>query len=289
MTAAAAPVVEEEDSEEEQDAKAVAGTDVASIAAAALANAQKRAKKNEVEAETKKSAGPQDATVAAVVASMGSGTRFFIRGVGKLQEHHLKDYFQKFGEVVEATLVRDKKTKRPRGMAFIQVTPRPGTSEAEMVESLTSEPHTVGETELEIQEALPNPKQEEAPELAALGAAAGTVAPKGIGDAPAKAPVAASVEDPEAAKRAQAQWQMHYLALAINASVPEVGTLTAKQPPALPPAGLKRPASRGGQAAPKAPFQAAGGAHKAPPGVPPKAGKFAAAPWRSQQARVNPY
>lgn len=35
-----------------------------------------------------------------------------------------QDYFEKFGHVVEAALVRDKKTQRPRGMAFVSIVPR---------------------------------------------------------------------------------------------------------------------------------------------------------------------
>merc|ERR1711920_470263 len=124
---------------------------------------------------------------------------FFVRGVGKLQEHHLKDYFQQFGEVVEATLVRDKKTKRPRGMALVTVAARDGASEAELVDKLSSETHTVNDAVLEIEEALPNPKQEAVEET--KGGAQTSVTTSKPAAKVEEAP--AVQEDPQAANHAQ--------------------------------------------------------------------------------------
>ena len=42
----------------------------------------------------------------------------------RLEVGVMQDYFEKFGHVVEAALVRDKKTQRPRGMAFVSIVPR---------------------------------------------------------------------------------------------------------------------------------------------------------------------
>merc|ERR1719341_670800 len=68
----------------------------------------------------------EEATEAKGRRSGGSGAsaRFFVRGVASLGEHHLQDHFEQFGNVEEVTLVRDKKTQKPRGMAFVTLTPR---------------------------------------------------------------------------------------------------------------------------------------------------------------------
>lgn len=252
---------EEESSEEEDQDKHMAtasGNAVAAAAAAATANAIAKVSKVSAaaaaEAKTKQ-LEPMPVGIGGAITTASGGTRFFVRGVGKLQEHHLKDYFQKFGDVVEATLVRDKKTKRPRGMAFITIRT---ASEAELVDRLTSDIHKVNDTELEIQEALSNPKEE------CTNAEKGGTEVASASETPSAAELAPTLEDPEVQKQAQAQWQMHYLALAINVSVPEMGSLIAKQPPALPPQSLGH-ANRG--AAPKA------------QGAIPKA-----TPWRSQGA-----
>merc|ERR1711920_145238 len=115
------------------------------------------------------------------------------------------------------------------------------------------------------QEALPNPKDEKDDEK--VGNANSTGAPT----APAEAPPVAQ-EDPEAQKRAQAQWQMHYLAMAINASVPEVGPLSVKAGAPAPPA--SKGASKG---------KAKG--HVAEGKINPKAKPV---PWRSV-GRAMPY
>lgn len=157
--------------------------------------------------------------------STASTARFFLRGIGNLQEHHLQDYFAKFGQVVEVTLVRDKKTKRPRGMAFVELVPteqaeeddgKPHTLD-ELSDAVTSsDSHSHNGTVFEVQEALPKkgPEAEQEAEAVAIQG------PGDVDPVPEAAPV--QEVDPEVAARAQAQWQMHYLALAMGASVPDV-------------------------------------------------------------------
>mmetsp|Transcript_84142 Transcript_84142/g.238416 ORF Transcript_84142/g.238416 Transcript_84142/m.238416 type:complete len:281 (+) Transcript_84142:127-969(+) len=171
------------------------------------------------------------AAPAAVAKKDAPGARFFIRGVGKLGEHHLQDYFQKFGEVQEATLVRDKKTQRPRGMAFVTIAVQGEAAHSELVDKITGETHTVNDQELEIQEALPKPDKEEpdgadGKPVAGMAAPAGQAAAATRPAAEAEAEPAAAVEDPAAQANAQAQWEMHYLAMAINTSVPEIKSTT---------------------------------------------------------------
>merc|ERR1711920_521519 len=117
------------------------------------------------------------------------------------------------------------------------------------------------------QEALPNPKDEKDDEKVGNGTSIGAPA------APAEAPPVAQ-EDPEAQKRAQAQWQMHYLAMAINASVPEVGPLSVK-------AGAPAPPASKGSSKGKGKGKGAASVSKTDPKAKP-------APWRSV-GRASPY
>merc|ERR1719401_142318 len=92
--------------------------------------------------------------------------RFYLRGIEALGEHHLKDYFEKFGDVSEVTLVRDKKTKRPRGMGFVTIGPRASLGDEgppsvdSLIDKLTEDSHTINGIEVELQESLP-PKKDE--------------------------------------------------------------------------------------------------------------------------------
>lgn len=43
--------------------------------------------------------------------------------MGKLEEKSLSQYFWKFGSVFEVQLLRDKKTKKSRGQAFVTIDP----------------------------------------------------------------------------------------------------------------------------------------------------------------------
>ncbi|CAK9035669.1 unnamed protein product [Durusdinium trenchii] len=103
--------------------------------------------------------------------ALGQSARFFVRGLGSLGEHHLKDYFDKFGQVVEASLVRDKKTQRPRGMAFVSLAPKapegggPTPSLDELIERVAgADSHSIKGVEVEVQEALPKPAEEKVEE-----------------------------------------------------------------------------------------------------------------------------
>ncbi|CAL1130010.1 unnamed protein product [Cladocopium goreaui] len=191
------------------------GEVAAAAAAAATADALAKVKA----AQQQKEAGTVTVEVfpgeEAKPVAKGPSARFFIRGLGSLGEHHVKDYFGKFGEVVEATLVRDKKTQRPRGMAFVSLVPREGGSVDDLIETVAgADSHSIKGVEIEVQEALPKPAEEKAPEVEEPSEQAPT--PK----APEEALPAV---DPVAQAKAQAQWQMHYLAMAINLSVPDMG------------------------------------------------------------------
>ncbi|CAJ1373722.1 unnamed protein product [Effrenium voratum] len=151
----------------------------------------------------------------------GSAARFFVRGLGNLGEHHLKDYFEKFGHVVEASLVRDKKTQRPRGMAFVSLAPReaedgPAPSMDDLIAKVAgAESHSIKGVEVEVQEAIPKPEEKEAERP--RGPAVPTPPP-----VPTPQAQVLPAVDPQEQAKAQAQWQMHYLAMAINLSVPDV-------------------------------------------------------------------
>lgn len=46
--------------------------------------------------------------------------KLFIGGISwDTDEEHLKDYFSKYGEVVEAVIMRDRATGRARGFGFV--------------------------------------------------------------------------------------------------------------------------------------------------------------------------
>eukprot|EP00405_Crypthecodinium_cohnii_P030015 CAMPEP_0206502208 /NCGR_PEP_ID=MMETSP0324_2-20121206/53853_1 /ASSEMBLY_ACC=CAM_ASM_000836 /TAXON_ID=2866 /ORGANISM="Crypthecodinium cohnii, Strain Seligo" /LENGTH=787 /DNA_ID=CAMNT_0053990343 /DNA_START=51 /DNA_END=2414 /DNA_ORIENTATION=+ len=47
--------------------------------------------------------------------------RFFVKKCGNMDEFALKKHFQRFGKVWEATVLYDKKTSKPRGMAFVML------------------------------------------------------------------------------------------------------------------------------------------------------------------------
>mmetsp|Transcript_31256 Transcript_31256/g.71363 ORF Transcript_31256/g.71363 Transcript_31256/m.71363 type:complete len:171 (+) Transcript_31256:53-565(+) len=143
--------------------------------------------------------------------------RFFLRNAEGLQEHHIQDYFSRFGSVSDVSLVRDKKTKRPRGLAFVTVQPRPGANITDC------DSHTINNIEIEVEEALPQRKPE--PEVEQAESKEPSAEPEG-----ADAPIAVAADEPpavdhKAEKLAMAQWQMHYLAMAINASIPDAPSI----------------------------------------------------------------
>eukprot|EP00929_Paragymnodinium_shiwhaense_P065159 TRINITY_DN3269_c1_g2_i1.p2 TRINITY_DN3269_c1_g2~~TRINITY_DN3269_c1_g2_i1.p2 ORF type:complete len:215 (+),score=70.73 TRINITY_DN3269_c1_g2_i1:103-747(+) len=162
--------------------------------------------------------------------------RFFLRGIERLQEHHLQEYFAKYGAVTEITVLRDRKTKRPRGMGFVGVAPAKNDDDdadmeerlAAIVEKINKETHSISGCVVELQEALPKIDDDDEKKPEAKAAAADSDEEHNAGPEPAK-PAVEQAPDPKAAALAQAQWQMHYLAMAINASVPD---MKAPPPPA---------------------------------------------------------
>jgi len=194
-------------------------------AAAAMGGAQKRAAEKSAANVAEQEEGGAELAKNIDLGTKGQSTRFFIRNLGKLGEHHLQDYFQRFGRVLEISLVRDKKTQRPRGMAFVSIAPPQGETVDAVVDKLTGETHSINDVELDIQEALAKPEKEvpDSEMGGEGGEAAAAKEPAPPGDAPPaeeEKPV-----DPAAEALAQAQFQMHYLAMAINASVPEEGAI----------------------------------------------------------------
>mmetsp|Transcript_25899 Transcript_25899/g.53113 ORF Transcript_25899/g.53113 Transcript_25899/m.53113 type:complete len:259 (-) Transcript_25899:91-867(-) len=213
----------------EKDPGEVAAEAAAAATAGALAKvAAKQAEKASETADV----AMADAPTSTEVPSNASSVRFFVRGLGSLGEHHLRDYFQKFGTVVEASLVRDKKTQRPRGMAFVSIAPKktedgPAPTADELVEIITgADSHSIKDVEIEVQEALPKPDEEKKVE---------PEKEKEVEEQPAPVPqqkvAPLPAIDYAAQAKAQAQWQMHYLAMAINLSVPDM----AAGPPGPPP------------------------------------------------------
>lgn len=172
--------------------------------------------------------------------------RFFIKGIGKCGEHHLKDHFEQFGEILEATLVRDKKTQRPRGMAFVTIAVT-ATGIAKLLDSILGESHVINDVEVEVQESLPRlDKEGEGPSAAKDTGA--TAMPVVAASETTSIEEEAAAMDSTALAQARAQWQMHYLAMAINISVPEVSPATA-----TPPTAAVRGGPRPGPAPPQGP------------------------------------
>mmetsp|Transcript_18115 Transcript_18115/g.42311 ORF Transcript_18115/g.42311 Transcript_18115/m.42311 type:complete len:177 (-) Transcript_18115:97-627(-) len=165
-----------------------------------------------------------------MVEKGGEELRLFLRNAEGLQEHHIEDYFKRFGDVQNVNLIRDKKTKRPRGLAYVTVKVKDGG------EAITErDSHTINNVEVEVQEALPQEKPDN--EEAAAGDVAESKKEESgdakSGEAPGIVAAATpSPADAAAEAQAKAQWQMHYLAMAINASVPDMASVP---PPAARP------------------------------------------------------
>ncbi|CAJ1364647.1 unnamed protein product [Effrenium voratum] len=88
------------------------------------------------------------------------GTRFILRNAGQVSEEELLEYFQNFGTVVSCNVLRDKRTKKSRGVAFISM--RPGVYEGKPItEWMLQETHIVGHMKLEITEAEEKQEKED--------------------------------------------------------------------------------------------------------------------------------
>lgn len=98
-------------------------------------------------------------------------SRFFLRGLKGLGEQNLIAYFSKFGEVIEASLLRDKKTKQSRGLGFVTIVPKVGkgsvtsSSVKAFLDSLLGNSHIINGVQIELQGALQKEEDsEKAPE-----------------------------------------------------------------------------------------------------------------------------
>lgn len=85
--------------------------------------------------------------------------RFFIKKCGNLSEYSVTSYFAKWGSVYECQILVDKKTKKPRGQAFVTVVPHSaiagkGISEQALRQLFRAQPnHNISGTVCEISEA----------------------------------------------------------------------------------------------------------------------------------------
>lgn len=66
----------------------------------------------------------------------------------KIENKQLKDYFSKFGKVVESRLVKDKRTKKFRGFAFVTF------MEFETIEKVLKEDHVIMGKKVELKKAF---------------------------------------------------------------------------------------------------------------------------------------
>lgn len=93
--------------------------------------------------------------------------RFFVKGCGGVEDVQLDCYFSYFGKVLECSVLRDKKTKRSRGMAFVTLRPegsyRGKRNTPDMLRSwvLEQSSHHVGGQTLEVTEAEKKPVEDE--------------------------------------------------------------------------------------------------------------------------------
>ncbi|CAK9060035.1 Uncharacterized RNA-binding protein C660.15 [Durusdinium trenchii] len=86
------------------------------------------------------------------------GLRFILKKTGNLDEEEITQYFQHFGRVVSCNVLRDKRTKKSRGVAFCTLRPEgfyqgQAITEESMKEWILQETHIVGHMKLEITEA----------------------------------------------------------------------------------------------------------------------------------------
>lgn len=145
--------------------------------------------------------------------------RFFLSGAESLRDDDIRKYFSKFGEVVEANLLVDKKTKRPRGIGFVSVILGQISDIAAFEaakETIMEQDHTINGVELELSEAMPKPpKKEEGelePETNDFFNPAGAAAQQAVQQEPEPQE---SEEEKREAMRNQKQWELHFLQMAM--------------------------------------------------------------------------
>eukprot|EP00252_Welwitschia_mirabilis_P017015 TRINITY_DN3783_c0_g1_i1.p1 TRINITY_DN3783_c0_g1~~TRINITY_DN3783_c0_g1_i1.p1 ORF type:complete len:410 (-),score=93.27 TRINITY_DN3783_c0_g1_i1:463-1692(-) len=80
--------------------------------------------------------------------------KLFIGGISwETNEQTLKQYFQKYGEVSEIVIMRDKVTGRPRGFGFV------GFAEPSIIEKVLQDKHNIDGRQVELKRALPREEQ----------------------------------------------------------------------------------------------------------------------------------
>eukprot|EP00929_Paragymnodinium_shiwhaense_P077417 TRINITY_DN39866_c0_g1_i1.p1 TRINITY_DN39866_c0_g1~~TRINITY_DN39866_c0_g1_i1.p1 ORF type:complete len:818 (+),score=227.84 TRINITY_DN39866_c0_g1_i1:120-2573(+) len=96
------------------------------------------------------------------------GVRFFLKGCGVLDEDNLTAYFSEFGEVTKCSLLKDRRSKKSRGMGFVVVKPlgewEGKTATEDMVRRWIldeTDAHTIGVQKFEVTEAAAKPKEDE--------------------------------------------------------------------------------------------------------------------------------
>lgn len=76
--------------------------------------------------------------------------KLFVGGLAwETTEEKLKEYFEAYGEVVEAPIMKDKVTQRPRGFGFVVF------KDAAVAESVAAEKHTIDGRQVEAKVAVP--------------------------------------------------------------------------------------------------------------------------------------
>lgn len=156
--------------------------------------------------------------------------RFFISGAESLRDDDIRKYFSQFGEVVEANLLVDKKSKRPRGIGFCSLVlgDISDTAGFELEkEKILERDHAVKGVEIEVSEAMPDRKKkavqtEDGNEQEEENPFFGKSAAERAAEAEAAPPE--PEEDQEEALRNQKEWEMHFLQMAMMGTPnPEAG------------------------------------------------------------------
>ncbi|VDL95548.1 unnamed protein product [Schistocephalus solidus] len=92
-------------------------------------------------------------------AKEDQGKKLFVGGIHhKTEEQSLRDYFSKFGEIVDVVVMKDSHTGKPRGFGFITF------KEASSVDAAqNNRPHTLDGKEIDTKRAMP--REESSPEV----------------------------------------------------------------------------------------------------------------------------
>ncbi|XP_027163364.1 heterogeneous nuclear ribonucleoprotein 1-like [Coffea eugenioides] len=88
-------------------------------------------------------------------SSVSDEGKLFVGGIAwDTEENRLKDYFNKYGEVTHAAIMRDKATGQPRGFGFVVF------SDPSILDSVLRDKHTVDGRTVEVKRALSRAKQQ---------------------------------------------------------------------------------------------------------------------------------